>query len=337
MLRFVLVVPLATLSFAHACSCEGEPPDVVEGEGGRWELLAPLGDGPRQETAVVALRGEVVVMGGFNGAGAVVPLVESYDPIGDRWRRLADLPTPMHHANAAIVDGKIVVAGFLVGVEFSPDGRVFIYDPDADEWSPGARMNDGAQRGACGVAADDDGAVLLFGGSAGASSARVSRYDVAADSWTELADMPTALDHLGAARVDGRVIVVGGRTDGITNHTASTFEFDAAGGDDGAGALVERASMPTGRGGFGIAVLESNGRSELFAVGGEGNTASDVGVFPQAEAYDVVTDTWRSVLDMRSPRHGMGATVVNGALYVPGGADRQGFAAVDTMERFVPE
>ncbi len=321
-----LLLPL-TLA---GCACD-ELPDVVEGEGGRWELLAPLNDGPRQETAVVALRGEIVVMGGFNGLGAVVPLVEAYDPVDDRWRRLADLPTPVHHANAAVVDGKVVVAGFLVGVEFSPDGRVFIYDPDTNTWSAGASMNDGAQRGACGVAADDDGGVLLFGGSAGGSSARISRYDVAADEWTELADMPTALDHLGAANVGGRIVVVGGRSNGIRNHTVAAFEFDAA-ADDGAGALIEKAALPTGRAGFALAVLGD----EVFVAGGEGNSASDVGVFPQTEAYDVATDTWRSVVDMRTPRHGMGAAVVEGALYVPGGADREQFAAVDVLERFVP-
>jgi N-acetylneuraminic acid mutarotase len=316
------------------CACDA-PPDVVEGEGGRWELLTPLADGPRQETAVVALRGEVVVMGGFNGLGAVVPVVEAYDPVDDRWRRLADLPTPVHHANAAVVDGKIVVAGFLVGVEFSPDGRVFIYDPDTDQWSAGTSMNDGAQRGACGVAVHDDGAggagLLLFGGSAGGSSARVSRYDVADDEWTELADMPSALDHLGAGSVDGRIIVVGGRANGLTNHTTATFEFDPS-ANDGDGEFIERAAMPTARAGFGVGVLDG----ELFVAGGEGNVDSDVGVFAETEAYDPESDTWRSVLDMRTPRHGMGATVVDGAFYVPGGADRQQFAAVEVMERFVP-
>jgi N-acetylneuraminic acid mutarotase len=328
----VLVALLASLSLSAGCSCDPSPPDVVEGEGGRWELLTPLAEGPRQETAVVALRGEIVVMGGFNGLGAVVPLVEAYDPVDDRWRRLADLPTPVHHANAAVVDGKIIVAGFLVGVEFQPDGRVFIYDPDANEWSAGTPMTAGTQRGACGVAVDNDGGVLLFGGSAGGSSALVSRYDVNDDAWSELADLPDALDHLGAGTIDGRIFIVGGRTNGLANHTTATLEFDPLGGDDESGAFLERAPMPTARAGFGIAVLGG----ELFVAGGEGNSARDDGVFPETEAYDPATDAWRSVLDMRTPRHGMGAAAVAGALYVPGGADVQQFAAVDIVERFVP-
>ncbi len=39
---------------------------------------------------------------------------------------------------------------------------------------------------------------------------------------------------------------------------------------------------------------------------------------------------------MTSPRHGMGAAVVSGSLYVPGGADMQAFAAVATHDVFTP-
>jgi hypothetical protein len=39
---------------------------------------------------------------------------------------------------------------------------------------------------------------------------------------------------------------------------------------------------------------------------------------------------------MRSPRHGTGAAGFEGRLYVPGGADVQGFGAVDTNEVLVP-
>ena len=72
---------------------------------GRWETRATIASGPRQETAVVALGGEVYVLGGFDGSGRVVATVEAYDPRADRWRSVADLPLAMHHANAAVVDG----------------------------------------------------------------------------------------------------------------------------------------------------------------------------------------------------------------------------------------
>ena len=90
--------------------------------------------------------------------------------------------------------------------------------------------------------------------------------------------------------------------------------------------------MPTARAGFGLSVVGG----EIFVAGGEGNVDDERGVFPQTEGYDPASDSWRAVIDMRTPRHGMGATAVAGALYVPGGADRQQFAAVDILERFVP-
>jgi N-acetylneuraminic acid mutarotase len=328
---FLAAACAAVIAHTSASGCAGcapeEKPPVVEGEGGRWELLPALPGGPRQETAVVALRGEVVVLGGFNGFGAVVPDVEAYDPGTETWRRLADLPAALHHANGAVVDDKIVIAGFLRGAEFSRDGRVFIYDPDADAWSAGASMPAGTERGAGGVTAHG-GFVYVFGGSEAASSARASRYDVARDTWEELPDVPAPLDHLAAVTIGDEIFIVGGRTNGLRNVTAQLLAFDPA-----SRSYAERAPMPTARGGFAVSVVDG----KLIVAGGEGNPAPDTaGVFPQTEAYDPVTDDWKSLLEMRTPRHGMGAAGVDGAMYVPGGADRQAFAAVDVFERFVP-
>src|SRR5690349_11228713 len=94
----------------------------------------------RQETAVVALHSEIVVIGGFDGFGANVATVEAFNPDTNAWRRLADLPTPAHHANAGVVDGALVVAGFLTGVELTPHDTVLRYDAANDRWDPGAPM-----------------------------------------------------------------------------------------------------------------------------------------------------------------------------------------------------
>lgn len=313
---------------SNACVVvETKPPPqgTVEEGGGRWEALPPLPNGPRQETAVVARDGEVVVLGGFNGAGAVVRDVEAWDPARGSWRRLADLPEPLHHANAAVIDEKIVVAGFLVGADFQQDGRVFIHDAASDTWTTGVPMPGSSARGAAGVAALD-GHVYVFGGFANGSSARASRYDVTARVWEELPELPLPLDHLAAGVIDGKLYVVGGRSNGIQNVAASTFAFDPRTLE-----WTGRAPMPTARAGFAAAVVDGR----FVVAGGEGNARDDSGVFSQVEAYDPVTDAWNLLVDMRTPRHGMGAAAWDGAMYVPGGADRQGFSAVDVHERFV--
>jgi hypothetical protein len=90
--------------------------------------------------------------------------------------------------------------------------------------------------------------------------------------------------------------------------------------------------MPTARGGLAAAAL--GGR--LFTFGGEGNTGDPRGIFPQTEGYDPARDAWFALPDMGVPRHGTAAVAVEGAIYVVGGAARQGFGASGASEVFVP-
>ena len=159
-----------------------------------WQTLAPLAAGPRQETAVVALEGEIYVIGGFDARGRIVPTVEAYDPERDQWRPVADLPEPLHHADAAVTDGKNYVMGFLIG-PFVADGRTFIYDPEADVWSVGQPMPPGTERGASGVAVLA-GRIYVAGGLRSGAVDDFSVYDPASDAWEILPDLPAARDHL---------------------------------------------------------------------------------------------------------------------------------------------
>lgn len=286
-----------------------------------WRELSPLAAGPRQETAVVALAGEVWVIGGFDARGRITAVIEIYDPATDRWRTGPSLPLLMHHVNAAAVDGKLYVLGFLVA-GFAADGRSFVYDPAVDAWTELSAMPSARRRGASGVAVDG-GLIYVFGGLRGGAVADASVYDPASDRWSALPDMPRPADHLVAGAIDGVLYAAGGRSGGIAAHTARVDAFDIAGG-----AWSEVASMPTSRGGTAGAV--QGGR--LYVFGGEGNRALPTGVFASAEAYDPATDTWEVLPPMRTPRHGTGAAAVGDAIYVPGGATTQAFGAVDTNE-----
>src|SRR5690349_23633942 len=53
------------------------------------DLAAPLAAGPRQETAVVAVAGEIYVIGGFDEQSRVVADVEAFDPALGTWRARA--------------------------------------------------------------------------------------------------------------------------------------------------------------------------------------------------------------------------------------------------------
>lgn len=322
-----LVVTGVLATVALGSACEGLEDPSPTGTGGTWASLAPL-PGPRQETAVVALGGEAFVIGGIVDNFEIVTTVEAYDPLDDAWRSLAPLPRALHHADAAVVDGQLVVAGGLTGLNFAGNQRVSLYDAAADVWREGAPLPVGTERGG-GAVAVWDGALYLAGGySDGSARREFSRYLASDDRWEALPSLPAPRDHVLAFAHDARIFVVGGREGPIETHVADVAIFDIA-----TETWSEGAPMPTSRAGA-AGALGPDGR--FYVVGGEGYGAETSGVFPHTEAYDPVADTWERLEPMRTPRHGMGATFLDGALIVPGGAQVEGFGATDVNESFRP-
>ena len=332
-----LASALALLSaFAPAAGCSGggggNGGDDDDDDGstlpGTWTEAAPLPGGPRQETAVVALDGKVYVLGGFAGDLSIVADVEVFDPATGTWDTAEDLPVPMHHANAAAAGGRVWVTGFLTGLDFAADGRVFSYDPVADAWTEGPPMPAGTERGASGVGADGTQIYVTGGLREGIAVADFSVLATAGTSgtWTGLVDFPAGRDHLGAGVIGGIFYAAGGRNGTINGHVPELYAWDPA----SPAAWTARAPMPTSRGGVAAAVLDG----ELYVIGGEGNPDDPNRVFPQTEAYDPATDTWSELAPMRTPRHGTGAAAVGTRIWVPGGADDDAFAAVDVNESF---
>jgi N-acetylneuraminic acid mutarotase len=321
---------------AVASGCEGGAGAADSGNGvgvdagaSRWIELAPL-PAPRQETAVVTLGGEVIVIGGFSGQAGEVAAAAAYDPKGNRWRELQDLPRPLHHANAAVVDGQLYVLGALSTNTFTAIGEAWRYDPGTDEWSAVTAMPAGSERGSA-VVGVIDGKVYVAGGfRAGKSVADHSVFDPSAGAggtWTALAPLPEVRDHLVGGAARGKLVAIGGRQDGIENRTGRVDLYDPASNTWSLG-----AAMLTARSGCAAGVIGD----VIYVVGGEGNPAATSGVFAQNEGYDVVADRWSTFEPMRTPRHGMGAAVVEGTLYVPGGATVMAFGATATVEAFTP-
>lgn len=335
-MRHPLLALLASASAAVlVASCassgndDGATPSPTATGTGTWSSRTPM-TAARQETAVVALDGEIVVIGGFTATGAVVATVEAFDPATDGWRALADLPVPMHHANAAVTtSGRLFVTGFLTGLGFTEDGRVYEYDAALDEWNERAAMPAGTERGSSGVAAVGS-RIYVMGGLRGGAVSDVSVFDAGVGSngaWTSLQALPAPRDHLAAGAIDGIVYIAGGRDGTIDGHTAEVYAFDPDVGN-----WTARSPMPTSRGGVASAVLDGR----LYVFGGEGNPDDPSGVFADAEAFDPATNTWEVLAPMTTPRHGTGAAAANGSLFVPGGADEEAFAAVSTHEAFTP-
>jgi N-acetylneuraminic acid mutarotase len=272
----------------------------------------------RQEHAVVALAGEIYVIGGYTPNASAT--VSAYNPTTRMWRPVRDFPQALNHANAAVVGNTLYVTGFYVMSSMMMASRqVFAYDPMANEWTERMGMADGTQR-ATGCVAVIGTKIYLFGGARGMTVTDASAYDTMANSWETLPALPESREHCAAGAIDGIVYIAAGRAGGITGFRPSTIAYDPA-----TRMYTPKAAIPTPRGGVASAVL--NGR--LFVFGGEGNPASGTdGVFSNIDAYDPVTNMWEPMPPMDIPRHGYGAATLDGRIYLAGGATAQGFGAV---------
>src|ERR1044071_754005 len=274
---------------------------------------------PRQEVAVTTALGKMYLIGGIQGR-TVLTSVEEYDPLTNRWRFIAPLPAPRHHAAAAAIGNSIYVIGGYETILFDEKRTVFRYDIAADQWTQVADLAEA--RGALAAVAIN-GKIYAVGGTPGGRALTV--YDPAINSWRTLPDMPTPREHLAAAAANGVLFVAGGRMSENTN------AFECYEPDFDRWTILPH--MATARGGIAAATL----KNRIYVFGGEGNPATPSGVFEQTESVDLATFTWRTETPMPHPRHGLGAAAIGNFIFVPAGAPIQGFGTSSVNDAITEE
>jgi len=134
-------------------------------------------------------------------------------------------------------------------------------------------------------------------------------YDPATDTWSmDLAEMPTARNSLGAAEVDGVIYAAGGHVPGSD---LSAFEAYDIGADMWSG----RPVLPNACASISGAVLSWNGK--VYVAGGN-LYATDRETI---QIYNPDTDSWSESSSSGVGRRCVAAAVVDGIIYVIGGAD----------------
>lgn len=295
--------------------------------GAGWSPLPALARGPTQETATVAVGTKFYVLGGFDENVAVLDTVQVFDTESCAWALGPALPRPVHHINATTVGSTIWVTGAMETLNFVSVGHVWSWDASsaAMAWTVHPAMPTNTQRGGS-VAGAIGTTIYVAGGLRNGAVAEASALETTTGMWTPLPPLPAIRDHGCGGVIGGKLYVVGGRAGNINARTGTVEEYTPG------STWVTRAAMPTARGGTACGVIGDR----IIVVGGEGNPATSSGVFSEVEAYTPATNTWETLTPMISPRHGMGAAVVGGRLYVPGGADKQAFGAVATHDTFTP-
>ena len=156
-----------------------------------------------------ALGGKLYVIGGFHPGE--MEQVEVYDPKADGWQPLPSMPTARSNLAAVAVAGKVYAIGGATDERLCD--AVEAYDPLSGLWSRAASL---PMARSSHTAAVVDGKIYVVGGEISddegeaVSTDRVDMYDPAANSWQQMAAMPTARDSHAAAVVDGKIYVTGG-------------------------------------------------------------------------------------------------------------------------------
>lgn len=267
-----------------------------------WTQLANMPSGVAK-FGVAALGGKIYVVGGYDTRSSVMV----YDIAANSWSSGPALPRGTDNVAVLAAGDKLYAMGGEARTAFQ------VFDPASGQWSQGPAL---PRIGFASAAAALDGRLHLVGGwnysnSASASVASHSVFDIAQQRWNSAAPLTVARNAAGAAALDGRLYVVGGRSPGIRagdQQSLAGLEIYTAATDQWLNAAV----MPTARGSLAVVALAG----QVYALGGE----STPGVVSDAvERYDPATQSWSVLPAMPYRSHGLGAVVVGNAIYVMGG------------------
>ncbi len=237
-------------------------------------------------------------------------------------------PQQRSYHSAAVVNGKIYVIGGA-GADNKPVASVHVYDPATGTWA--ARADMPTARALFGASAVGGTIYAIGGTTIGLDKlAVVEAYDTATDTWTRRADMPTPRNALSTVVVDGKVYAIGGwgidRPEGgweSLDKTAVIPDFSTVEVyDSKTDTWATRPDMPTAR--SHMTVSASGGK--IYAIGGGLPPRSRGGpaTFSLLEVYDTATNRWASAADLPTPRGVLSSSVIDGRIYVMGGAISSG-------------
>lgn len=135
--------------------------------------------------------------------------------VDDGWSTIAPLPEPRNHLGGIAYEGGVYAIGGQIRHDTSPLDTVFLhrYDPPTDTWT---RLADLPEPRSHFEPATFlwDGKIVICGGRSlitGQSSVQaISVYDVASDTWSDAAPLPTGLNAPSVQLVGPDVTLIGG-------------------------------------------------------------------------------------------------------------------------------
>ncbi len=198
----------------------------------------------------------------FGGLGSGAGKVQIYNPTTNSWSAGADMPFAAGSSSSALIDGRVYVAGGIIGS--STTTQAAVYNPATNNWQAIAPMPQGRNHAA---AATDGTRLYVFGGRGPGSGDgntvangfnTVQIYNPATNSWqssdspgSTLQPLPIGRGGMGkAVYAEGRFYVIGGETasgaDATTNKVYNRVDVY----NPTTNSWSQLATMPTARHGI---------------------------------------------------------------------------------------
>ncbi len=240
----------------------------------------------------------------------------------------------INHVQPVVYDDKIWLIGGFSG-DFpneQPVAEILSYTPSTDTWSQEGVIPVGRRRGSAG-AAFHNGLIYIVGGNTNGHNPGAQpwfdSFNPATGEWQILPDAPSSRDHTTIAISNQRLVVAGGRQTAFPNTfgnmLAETDVFDFRTNSWSVG-----RSIPTMRAGT-MTVRVGN---EVVVIGGE--TAEPGLAQKEVEAYNVNSNSWRSLQSLNVGRHSGAAAIVNGQIHVVSGSERRGGSPESVVHEVLP-
>lgn len=199
----------------------------------RWQRIADM---PAKIThAGVAVVGKTIwFVGGIVGDhyGTSTTAVWRYHTTTNRWSKGPPLPAPRGGGALVRVDNRFHFFGGVVsrrGKYVADKGDHWVLEFGSGRWRRLARMPN-PRNHLSGAAVE--GKIYALGGQhlkgeKNKNQKDVHRYDIQTDRWQRVADLPRPTGHANASTLvhNGRILVVGGVTQGLTD-LANIIEYD---------------------------------------------------------------------------------------------------------------
>lgn len=302
----------------------------------RWSLLDTKGEPTgRHENAFVEFQGKFYLL-----AGRGINPVNVFDPETSTWETRGKSPMEIHHFQPVVYGDAIYIIGAMTGryPKETPLENIWIYYPLKDQWEMGPVIPEAHRRGGAGAVLYNDKFYLACGieyGHTSGTNNYFDSYDPKTNTWETLTKAPHIRDHFAAVLVNDKMYCMGGRNTSVhyadyfgaffsaTEPNVDVYDFKTGNWE------TLKNPLPVTTAAAGVVNI---GHYILY-IGGEGSQGQ---AYNQTQCLDLNTGEWAQLAPLVIGRHGSGAVVYNGDVYLAAGSPVQGGGNMNTIEKFSP-